>query len=361
MKKTIEPYETPIYTPQEFERLIIKDKHMLFRHPCIIDGFITSWPAFRKWQDFNYLKNKFGHLTANAAAPQFITHKRAKICEVMTTYKKYLDYIENPNKAEVLFRNEWTQGDFDEFQKMGIPLYCGNIMFARSASDPIIEDIKPLLPPGLDCWNDEIPFYYQLRNHFWLYVSLHGALTPLHSDSNSVTTYLAQLKGSKKAILYSPDDKQHYFNAGFGFMNPLEINEHEFPTWEKATPWSAELCPGQMLIYGPDWAHHVVTTQNSITISFDLVNEENLGQFCQSLDWLQTLGEFAKKNAALLVEQDSDKSLSAILSKYSGSALGKKLMIYILEKTLENKLSSKSRKVKIEMLSYLKFSSKKNK
>ena len=128
----------------------------------------------------------------------------------------------------------------------------------------------------------------------WLYVSRAGALTPLHEDNNTVYAYLGQLQGQKRATLYSPNDRRHYHNASLGYMDPLNPNDIEFPTWREARQWTALLNPGELLIWGPNWAHHVVTLADSITISFDFVNFVNLQSYARAEDWRHELGLFAR-------------------------------------------------------------------
>jgi hypothetical protein len=344
--------EIPVVSLEEFERLLSRDADLLFRQPCVIEGFIQSWPAYGTWQDLSYLDEKFGALAVTAGAPQFITHKHARICEVTATYSEYLGYIRAPDRAEEIFRGKWTRGGFEEFQALKRPLYCGSIRFIRDSADRTIDELRPLTPPSLECWNDEIPYYYQLNNHFWLYVGLKGALTPLHTDNNSVFAYLAQFKGTKRATLYSPEDRRHYFNKDVGYMDVLNPNPEEFPTWSEAEPWVATLRAGQMLIWGANWAHHVVTEEDAISTSLDIVNRANIREYAQSQEWMSVLGRFAKKNFEL-VKQRTPGGIDEIADEAEWH-LGKRLMIRVLEAALQEEDSQRSHQIKTEMLRHLK-------
>jgi hypothetical protein len=328
--------EIPVFSVAEFEHSASRNPNILAHHPCIVEGFIQRWPAYEKWQSLPYLEEKFGHLKVQAGAPHFVTHKNAKICQVLTTYSKYLEYVQAPGKAESLFRDDWIQGSYDEFRSLDVPLYSGNAKFVTDSSDPIIDELRPLVPAPLECWNEHLPYFYQLHNHVWLLVSLPGALTPLHTDNNGVIAYLAQLKGLKRVILYSPEDRAHYFNPEVGYMDPLAPNPAEFPTWKEARAWTVTLRAGELLIWGSGWAHHVLTMEDTISTSLDFVNQTNIGQYAQSKGWMETLGRFAKHNVQLATSSLSSEIVHAALAQDIEWRIGRDLMVGILEAALEH-------------------------
>ncbi|MGH8079924.1 MAG: cupin-like domain-containing protein, partial [Lysobacter sp.] len=184
----------------------------------------------------------------------------------------------------------------------------------------------------------------------WLYVSRAGALTPLHQDNNAVIAYLAQLQGRKEAILYHPDDKPHFHNPAVGYFDPLNPNDEDFPTWRQAQPWTASLNPGELLIWGPNWAHHVVTHSDSITVSFDIINSLNLEAYALSRDWRHELGLFARKNAELIRSRIQDPRLHQALDSGSEEEIGREVMVCVLRSALKNELLARSRRVKEALL-----------
>jgi hypothetical protein len=326
--------EIPVFSVAEFEQFASRHPDPLAHHPCIIEGFIQRWPAYEKWQNLRYLEEKFGHLTAEAGAPQFVTHKNAKMCQVRTTFSKYLEYVQAPCRAESLFHEAWVRGSYEEFRSLGAPLYCGSLRFVGDSTDPIIDEVRPLVPTPLECWNEDLPYFYELHNHLWVYVSLPGALTPLHIDNNGVIAYLAQFKGAKQVILYSPQDRVHYFNPDVGHMDPLAPDAAEFPTWQEAQAWTATLRAGQLLIWGSEWAHHVLTVEEAISTSLDFVNQTNIGQYARSHLWTQTLGRFAKEHIPLVVSKLSSEVVHAALARELEWQIGRDLMVGILEAAL---------------------------
>lgn len=345
--------EIPVYGLEEFQRLIASSPDILSDHPCVVRGFTGQWAASRSWTSLEKLAETFGSFPVTAGAPQFITHKHSKMCEVKTDFGTYLSYVQNPDRLEELFDGKWSKGDASVLRELDLPLYCGSLRLVRHSREKVLSEIDPLVPEPMEYLNDDIPYYYQSGNHVWLYVSLAGALTPLHQDNNAVIAYLAQLQGHKEAILYSPEDKRHYWNRELGYMDPLCPNDDEFPTWREARAWTASLNPGELLIWGSNWAHHVVTLSNSITVSFDIVNEFNLAAYTRSYDWRVGLGRFAHRNADLIRSRMPHPRIHEALDKGSESELGREVMICVLRDALAAPLAERSRRVKSEMLRIL--------
>lgn len=342
--------QIPGYEAEEFRSLAETSPDVLRLHPCVVRGFTDQWLASRRWVDLQYLTKLFGHLPVTAGAPQFTTHKHAKMCQVKTDFATYLRYVQDPSCIDTLFEGKWSKGDAKVFRELNLPLYCGNLRIVRHAKEKVFADLDPLVPAPLEHLNDHIPYFYQCGNHLWLYVSLAGALTPLHEDNNTVFAYLAQLQGQKRAILYNPTDRAHYFNPAVGYLDPLNPNDDEFPTWQQAQPWTATLNPGELLIWGPNWAHHVVTLSSSITASFDFVNFVNLESYARSVDWRHELGLFARRNADLVRARVPDVRVHHALEAATEAELGREVMICVLRAALERDLPERSRRVSEGML-----------
>jgi hypothetical protein len=349
----VEATPIPNYRIDEFSEAVKGTPDLLLHHPCLVRGFTAQWQASQRWTSFDYLTQLFGKQPVTAGAPQFTTQKHTRMCQVSTDFGTYLRYVQDPDSFEILFKDKWSRGDAASFRELELPLYCGNLRIARHSREGVFLDIDPAVPPPLEYLNSEIPYYYQCGNHLWLYVSLTGALTPLHQDNNSVFSYLAQLQGSKRAILYSPLDKPHFHNPSVGYLDPLNPNESEFPTWREARPWSAVLNPGELLLWGPDWAHHVVTLARSITVSFDFVNFYNLDAYSRSVDWRFELGRFAKKNADWIRERIQDERIRRALESGREEDLGRDIMLRVLCSALQSRSDSRACRVKERMLAAL--------
>jgi hypothetical protein len=340
----------PSYTLEDFAALVEETPDVLAQHPCHVTGFVETWPAYERWRDLDALSQRFGHLPVTAGAPQFVTNTHSRMCQVQTDFATYLEYVRDPARVETLFAGRWTKGGPALLRELNLPLYCGNLQLVRHAKEPVLADLSPLVPGPIAVFNDHIPYYYQSGNHVWLYVSRAGALTPLHQDNNAVIAYLAQIQGSKEAILYAPGDKRHFYNPAVGYLDPLHPDEEHFPTWREAQPWKGFLAPGDLLIWGPDWAHHVVTRSDSITVSFDIVNAMNIDAYAASMDWCSELGLFARKHADLVRTRIQDDGVLRQLDTGDVCQLGRELMACVLRAALAGELSLTSRQVKERLL-----------
>ncbi len=352
-QRAIESTPIPAYRLEQFQALIEDEPEVLLSHPCVVRGFNEQWSASESWTRMDYLKEKFGQLPVTAGAPQFVTHAGDRMCQVLTDFGTYLEYMADPGRAESLFEGKWSKGDAALFRDMNMPLYCGNMRLARHAKEPVFDDLRPIVPDGLEYFNNDIPYYYQSGNHLWLYVSLAGALTPLHQDNNAVIAYLAQLKGRKRAIMYSQDDKPYFHDPELGYLDPLHPNEDEFPNWRQARAWTAVLEEGDFLIWGPNWAHHVTTQTDSITVSFDVVNALNLDAYTASMDWRNELGLFARKNDALIRARIAEERVHRALDDGTPEEIGREVMLCVLRAALAGELTERSRSVKTRMLRIL--------
>ena len=140
----------PVYRLDEFERLIEASPDVLLEHPCVVRGFVERWPAASTWTRFDYLRERFGQLPVTAGAPQFTTHRDARMCQVKTNYGTYLRYVEAPDQLETLFEGQWVKGDAATLRAMGMPLYSGNLRLVRQAREAGLADSDPLVPGPLE-------------------------------------------------------------------------------------------------------------------------------------------------------------------------------------------------------------------
>lgn len=343
----------PKLSLREFNEAVNESPGLLEHQPCVVTGFVEQWEAFEKWRDHNYLAEKFGDYPVTAGAPQFTTHKDDRMCQVRTTFGRYLQYMRRPTQVEEIFDGQWVKGDASVLRELQRPLYCGNMRIVNNAKDEVFDDVTPIVPESVEVWNNLIPYYYQSGNHFWLYVSMGGALTPLHQDNNAVIAYLGQLEGQKEAILYNPGDKAHFYNPEFGYMDPLNPNDEQFPTWRKACRWEGTLSPGELLIWGPKWAHHVTTLTQSMSVSFDVVNELNLKDYTRSRDWRDHLGQFALKNSDLVRKRINRTELHDALDSGQPEGAGGEFMIAVLEDLLSRQPAGKASEIHRTMLEIL--------
>ncbi len=330
----METRQIPVVSAEEFRRLAERNSNLLHENPWVVQGYIDKWPGYRQWQDLDYLRERFGQLQAFAKAPNFVTNKNQSLVSVETSFEQYLRYIKHPDHVQEIYKDCWLEGDYEQFSALGLPLYCGTLRIVHQANDPVFSEVSPLLPEPLRAWNHALPYYYSLFNHFWLLVSLPGALTPLHTDNNGTIAIIAQLAGRKRATLYSPADLCHVRNPEVGFLDPEQPDERDFPTWDRAVKWVADLDVGQVLFVGTNWAHHVRTLENSISVSFDFVDRSNLEAYATATQWAAALGDRIKRNPGLVVDKIRGQMSGEEIEALPPATVGRVVMAHILRTTL---------------------------
>jgi hypothetical protein len=99
-----------------------------------------------------------------------------------------------------------------------------------------------------------------------------GSLSALHRDWWNTHAYLAQIRGRKRAILFSPEDAD--FLSG-GEVDPELPDFERFPLLERATAYECVIEPGDTLFIPANWFHHVRGLEKSITVSHNFFNDTN--------------------------------------------------------------------------------------
>jgi hypothetical protein len=349
----METRQIPVVSSEEFRRLAEHNPNILHDNPWVVEGHIENWPGYRQWQDLDYLRNRFGGLQAFAKAPNFVTNKNSNLVSVETSFEQYLRYIEHPDAVQEIYKDCWLEGDYEQYRDLGLPLYCGTLRIVHQANDPVLDEFSPMLPEPLRAWNHALPYYYTLFNHFWLLVSLPGALTPLHTDNNGTIATIAQLKGRKRATLYSPADLRHVRNPQVGFLDPDAPDERDFPTWDRAVKWVADLDVGQVLFVGTNWAHHVKTLETSISVSFDFVEQSNLAAYATSAQWAAALGDRSKRRPDMIVEKMRGQMTRHDIETLPAATVGRCVMAHILRSTLASGDSPELAAVRRQYLAHL--------
>lgn len=322
--------DIPIVPVRDFERMLAENPRLLHENPWVVSGYIEHWPGYRRWRELDYLRERLGHLSAFAKAPNFITNKHHRLVSVETDFARYIDYIREPARARELYEGRWLDGSYDEFAAQDLPLYCGTLRFVHSANDPAFDEFRPLVPAPIETWNHALPYYYTLFNHLWLLVSLPGALTPLHVDNNGTIALIAQLRGRKHATLYAPDDLRHVYNPDVGYLDPEHPDATDFPTWDAAVPWRADLEEGQVLFVGTRWAHHVRTVEQSISVSFDFVDHTNIADYARSPDWASVLGARVKQHPPVFLERLQGAVTREQVESAAPAEVGRRVMAAVL-------------------------------
>jgi hypothetical protein len=233
-------------------------------HPLIVKGAMDEWPAMRTWS-LEFFANEFADFPITAYAPQFSAFA---ICGVETTVASYVAYLRNP--ADAAIDGTWVTGDPDLLKRSALTLYAGNFNPADAElgnRELFFRDV-PEFPPFLDCWMNRLdPAFREAcerqQAHYFVYLSVPGAMTPLHQDFWATHTFLAQIAGRKEAVLFAPELLPELYRDPTGDVRTMMAD----PTYDALEGWRVELTRGDLLIIPSGWFHYVETIETSLTYS----------------------------------------------------------------------------------------------
>jgi len=157
------------------------------------------------------------------------------------------------------------------------PFYC--MSYKPFAEHPELRDDFHVPPFVADWWpllSDSFTHAHFPHVQGWVLISPKGAVSRIHQDYNHTITWLAQIRGAKACYLFAPEDSEAVYH---GAIDPVRPDPAVHPLLGEATCQHCVLNPGDMLFLPPDWWHHVVTLENSVTVSYNFVNHTNFGLY----------------------------------------------------------------------------------
>jgi hypothetical protein len=243
--------------------------------PVIITDATENWPARSKWT-FEFLKTHYGSDLATAWLG--INSGPAKV----TTLCAYINYLDTPSAD---LPGMWTRGDGRLPQpaprQAGSPFYLYGWNGFRKHPE-LYDDITPApyfvldlvstLSPAL---RDALEWTSQVE-YTAVYIGPEGSLSSLHRDYWNTHAYLAQIRGRKRAILFSPEDSDFLYG---GQVDPEQPDFERFPLFDYATAYECIIEPGDTLLIPANWLHHVRGLEKSITVSRNFFNDSNFKQY----------------------------------------------------------------------------------
>jgi hypothetical protein len=246
--------------------------------PVVITDGIQNWPARSKWT-FEFFKTCYGSDLGTA------WRGLGSGVGKLTTLSHYIDFLDTP--AEEL-PGLWTGREIGKDRmpppprpgRGSSPLYLmGWHGFQRHPE--LYDDILPApyfvpsLVSVLDPTLRDI-FEWTSEKEYWaVYIGPEGSLSPLHRDYWNTHGYLAQIRGRKRAILFSPDVTEFLYD---GKVDPEQPDFERFPLLDRATAYECVIGPGDTLLMPANWWHHVRGLEKSITVSHNFFSESNLSE-----------------------------------------------------------------------------------
>lgn len=240
--------------------------------PVVVTDATRAWPARTKWS-FEYLKAAYGD---DLVCPELGLHSGiGKI----TRLAAYIDYLDAPDAELGGFWTNAATGQpvettgglpdlrpyllsWKAFQRH--PELCGDINLPPYF---VADWTAALNSKARDVFEKTIGRIYSD-----VFVGPAGSLSALHYDFGHTYSCLSQIRGTKRALLFSPEDSAFLYD---GQLNPEIPDLQRFPLFNRATAYEALLQPGDVLFTPPDWWHHVRTIETSITVSHNFFNGVN--------------------------------------------------------------------------------------
>jgi len=241
--------------------------------PVVITGAIDRWPARTKWT-FAFFKEVYG---ADMVCPEIgLASGIGRITRLAT----YIDYLDTPDQQLEGFWASVADGRplraTDDIPE-GRPYLVEWNAFRKHPE--LLADVQPpldvtgdwtaLLPSPLRSWLER----RFARHYFDVLVGPPGSISALHFDFGHTFSFLSQIAGRKRVMLFSPADTPFLYH---GQVNPEAPDPAHHPLFEQATPYEAILEPGDVLFTPPDWWHQARALDKSITCSLNFFNGANV-------------------------------------------------------------------------------------
>jgi hypothetical protein len=223
--------------------------------PVVITDAISHWPALRRWTPELFRDE---HGATEVTIDGKVYSLRAYVDEMLAaTPEAPAPYLRN------VLLEKW------------LPV--------------LMADITPLPRCITPNWLDSrvFPSRRSLRT-LEIYIGGAGARFPtLHYDGYHTHAWLMQIYGTKRFVVYPPDQTELLYPKGGEEANKSAIVDLEhpdldrFPLFARATPTVFDLHPGDTLFVPAGTWHTVKILSTSITISVNSVNRPNWSAFVQ--------------------------------------------------------------------------------
>ena len=246
--------------------------------PVIITDATESWPARSKWT-FEFFKTAYG------SDPAIAWRELGSGTGKLTTLSAYISFLERP-LADL--PGIWTGKDIGKDRRppqpapgqVDPPFYLMG-WFAFRQHPELYDDIAPApyfvqdFVSALNPTMRDVFEWTSKREYTTVFIGPEGSLSALHRDFWHTHGYLAQIRGRKRAILFSPKDSAFLYD---GKVDPEEPDFERFPLFDSATAYECVISPGDTLLIPARWWHHVRGLEKSITVIRNFFNDSNFTQ-----------------------------------------------------------------------------------
>lgn len=218
--------------------------------PVIITDIVSNWPAYKMWNLESFIKSD----------------REFRAEKVDLTYDRYLKYLKQCNEEAPLYLFDKRVLE-DHEKDYTVPEYFGQDLFS------VLGDKRP--------------------DYKWLIVGPKRSGSTFHKDPNSTSAWNAVIVGSKKWILYPPDQiPPGVFPTKNGdeVTAPVNLTEwylnyysliHEDS--ESFKPIEGVCNAGEIIFVPRGWWHSVMNLESTLAITQNFVSRENVVQVVRFL------------------------------------------------------------------------------
>jgi len=220
--------------------------------PVVITDIIESWPARCRWT-LDYFKTRY------ADAQVTVCHLQGDRYDPSSTKKMRIG----------AFIDRIQTASFDKY-----PCYIRDDWDIFLTHRELLADYE--VPKYFFDWFVFLPGFMRLA-YPRIFIGPKGAITPLHLDIWGTHSWLAQLVGRKRWLLFPADQRHLLYNCNVQPQNP---DFKRFPLFRKSRPVECTIGPGDLIFVPGGWAHEVVSLDPTISITHNYMGP---GCFIQSL------------------------------------------------------------------------------
>lgn len=217
--------------------------------PVVVTDEVGRWPAARRWT-FEFMREQHGSIVVTAEVGPGGVERETFAMRL----GDYVDRLLDPAETRLHLRH-WE--------------------FWRDA-------------PLLDA-DQRLPSYLQDRPRLprrawprmnWIFMGPRGSRTHLHVDALGTHSWLAQLRGRKRWLLFSPRQTSRLYprpyrwgglGVTFEVDPPAGVDLARYPRYRGAQPWVVETGPGDLMIVPAGWPHCVENLEPTMALTGNFV------------------------------------------------------------------------------------------
>lgn len=254
--------------------------------PVVVTDAMRQWRAMERWE-FAFFREAFG--------ADFVSAPLGLFSEFITITKlaTYIDYLDSPDAGLPGFGIHRRNGKRRRSVGANVAGVHYPLLWPAFRQHPeLVRDIQPA-PYFVSDWQlglerTVIDSFERAcgREYYSIYMGPPGGVSRLHADFWKTHAYLAQVRGSKKCYLFSPEDEPLLYDGEADPERP-DFDRHQL--FLQATAHECVIGPGEMLFIPGGWWHHVRSLDKTITVSHNFFNETNFSEHMRGV--LGHLGE----------------------------------------------------------------------